>query len=111
MSREDRIRDRAYRLWEQAGGPDGRSMDFWLAAAAEIEREDRAIAPEAAAPVLIATEARAPAKLRATKTPPVPAAVVTPAPKKAKATKAAAEPVAALPKKAPKPAKSEAPLH
>jgi len=34
--REERIRRRAYRLWEEAGQPDGRSNEFWLAAEKEI---------------------------------------------------------------------------
>ncbi len=34
---EERIRERAYQLWEQAGRPAGRSEEFWFAARAEIE--------------------------------------------------------------------------
>jgi Protein of unknown function (DUF2934) len=36
---EDRIRKRAYELWERAGCPDGRSWEFWFAARREIEAE------------------------------------------------------------------------
>ena len=42
---EDRIRRRAYHLWEEAGRPEGRSEEFWHAARAEIADEE---APEAA---------------------------------------------------------------
>jgi hypothetical protein len=34
---EDRIRERAYKLWERAGCPDGRNWEFWFAARREIE--------------------------------------------------------------------------
>ncbi len=33
-SRDARIRDEAYRLWQQAGAPDGRADEFWAAAEA-----------------------------------------------------------------------------
>jgi hypothetical protein len=36
---EEEIRKRAYRLWERAGCPDGRSEEFWHAARREIEGE------------------------------------------------------------------------
>jgi len=35
MDLESRIRERAYRLWEREGRPEGRSLDHWL----EAERE------------------------------------------------------------------------
>ena len=34
--REEEIRRRAYHLWEEAGWPEGRSEEFWLAAEMEI---------------------------------------------------------------------------
>jgi hypothetical protein len=34
-SRDERIRQRAHELWEQAGKPEGREIDFWL----QAERE------------------------------------------------------------------------
>jgi hypothetical protein len=37
---EDRIRRRAYHLWEEAGRPEGRSDEFWHAARAEIAEEE-----------------------------------------------------------------------
>jgi len=38
-SLEDRIRQRAYELWEQSGGVDGSEMDFWLQAEHELAKE------------------------------------------------------------------------
>jgi DUF2934 family protein len=35
--REQRIRERAHRLWEEAGCPEGRDQEFWERA----EREER----------------------------------------------------------------------
>ena len=40
--REDRIRHRAYEIWERDGRPEGRGEDHWAQACAEIEAEDRA---------------------------------------------------------------------
>jgi hypothetical protein len=37
--REEQIRCRAHELWEQAGKPEGREMDFWLQAEREIASE------------------------------------------------------------------------
>lgn len=34
--REDRVRQRAYQLWELAGAPEGRPDDYWHQAEAEI---------------------------------------------------------------------------
>lgn len=36
---ERRIRDRAYRIWEEEGQPAGRDVDHWLRAAQEIAAE------------------------------------------------------------------------
>jgi hypothetical protein len=36
---EDKIRQRAYELWEQSGKTDSSEMDFWLQAEREIARE------------------------------------------------------------------------
>jgi len=33
---EEDVRRRAYRLWEEAGRPEGRSEEFWLAAEREV---------------------------------------------------------------------------
>src|SRR5258707_3766444 len=43
MSRQDRIRERAYQLWEQAGRPAGRDLEHWARAEAELR-----VAPPAA---------------------------------------------------------------
>ncbi len=121
MSREDRIRDRAYLLWQSEGRPDGRSTQHWFAAAAQIDREDLAIAgtaddanaatqrlPAAAdAPASLTAGTAAPRKLRATKTPPVAAAAEPTAPKATVRATAAGKATA----KKPARAKSEAPLH
>ncbi len=40
-SREERIRRRAYELWEQNGRPDGGEMAFWLQAEQEIDASGR----------------------------------------------------------------------
>ncbi|MGC1888208.1 MAG: DUF2934 domain-containing protein [Stellaceae bacterium] len=37
---EQRISERAHKLWDAAGRPDGRSDEFWFAAKAELEREE-----------------------------------------------------------------------
>jgi hypothetical protein len=37
---EQRISERAHKLWDDAGRPDGRSDEFWFAAKAELEREE-----------------------------------------------------------------------
>jgi hypothetical protein len=37
--REERIRQRAYAIWEREGKPDGREAEHWEKAAAEIDAE------------------------------------------------------------------------
>jgi hypothetical protein len=39
---EQQIRERAHRLWEQAGKPAGRDDEFWHAAEQELRNEDKA---------------------------------------------------------------------
>ena len=51
-NREDRIRRRAYELWQAAGSPRGDGAEFWLQAEAEVAQTDPAIdrnTPDAAA--------------------------------------------------------------
>lgn len=51
-NREDRIRRRAYELWQAAGSPRGDGAEFWLQAEAEVAQTDPIIdqdAPDAAA--------------------------------------------------------------
>ncbi len=33
---ENAIRERAYQIWEEHGGPEGRDLEFWLQAKKEI---------------------------------------------------------------------------
>ena len=37
---EDRVRERAYDLWERDGRPDGRADEYWQQARSEVEAED-----------------------------------------------------------------------
>jgi hypothetical protein len=37
---EDRVRERAYALWEMDGRPDGRSEEYWRQARSEVEAEE-----------------------------------------------------------------------
>lgn len=50
MMRRGKVRARAYELWEQAGRPEGRDLEFWLGAERQIEddrdEQRRAGAPE-----------------------------------------------------------------
>lgn len=39
MTRRGKVRARAYELWEQAGRPADRDLDFWLEAERQIEDE------------------------------------------------------------------------
>ena len=41
--REERIRQRAYRLWEEAGRPEGTAQEHWDRAAQDLDREDAEI--------------------------------------------------------------------
>ncbi|SHO66391.1 Protein of unknown function [Pseudoxanthobacter soli DSM 19599] len=53
---EDRIRARAYAIWEEEGWPDGRHREHWERACREIERENREAGADGdAAPVSHAT--------------------------------------------------------
>ncbi len=55
---EHRIRDHAFRLWERAGRPDGRSDEFWSAAKTAIEREESINKKTLALPVRGSAEVR-----------------------------------------------------
>ena len=37
---QDRIRRRAYEIWEREGSPDGRAEEFWQQAIESLEAED-----------------------------------------------------------------------
>nr|WP_314094195.1 DUF2934 domain-containing protein [uncultured Shinella sp.] len=43
--REQRIKDRAFELWQREGSLDGRSLGYWLQAEREIEEEIATEAP------------------------------------------------------------------
>lgn len=49
-SREDRIRARAYRLWEQSGQPEGNRDDHWYQAERDIDQEEGDVRDADAAP-------------------------------------------------------------
>lgn len=44
--REDRIRNRAYELWQRDGAPDGKPDDHWYQAEREIDQGDSEIGPD-----------------------------------------------------------------
>ncbi|GJH17539.1 DUF2934 domain-containing protein [Caballeronia novacaledonica] len=47
---QDRIRRRAYEIWEREGSPEGRAEEFWEQAIASISAEDaQAVTPSNAA--------------------------------------------------------------
>ena len=50
--REDRIRARAYELWQRDGSPEGRENDHWIEAEQELDAENTgagsAVSPEPA---------------------------------------------------------------
>lgn len=43
---EERVRERAYDIWQRAGRPEGQAMDFWLQAEAEIAAEEKGLEQE-----------------------------------------------------------------
>ena len=45
MIAEHELRIRSYLLWEAEGRPQGRDMDFWFLAKAQLEAELRAASP------------------------------------------------------------------
>ena len=45
--REQRVKDRAYAIWEQEGRSDGQHQEHWVWAEAEVSAEER-IAPDEA---------------------------------------------------------------
>jgi hypothetical protein len=44
---EQRVRERAYRIWEREGRPDGKSVEHWMQAEAEIVAEEQGLEQEA----------------------------------------------------------------
>lgn len=43
---EERIRERAYVIWERAGRPEGKQVEHWLQAEAEIAGEEQGLDAE-----------------------------------------------------------------
>lgn len=43
---EQRVRDRAYQIWQAAGCPDGKSAEHWAQAEAEIAAEEKGLDDE-----------------------------------------------------------------
>lgn len=43
-----RVRERAYEIWKNAGCPEGRSAEHWLQAEAEIASEEQGLEQEIA---------------------------------------------------------------
>jgi hypothetical protein len=54
-SLEDRIRERAYALWESDGKPDGRADQYWEIARQEMEAEETRMNGSAKPPGLVTT--------------------------------------------------------
>jgi hypothetical protein len=84
VDKQDRIKQRAYEIWESAGRPHGAHEVHWQQASSEIDAEDAtpakpkaAKAPKAAAPKVAAPAAAKPAAA------PKPAIKAAPAPKAA----------------------------
>ncbi|HVC55613.1 MAG TPA: DUF2934 domain-containing protein [Stellaceae bacterium] len=44
---EERVRDRAYEIWEQAGRPEGMADEHWLQAEREIVAAEQGLEQEA----------------------------------------------------------------
>ena len=47
---EQRIRERAYALWQSDGSPDGRADDYWDRARRQLEAESDPDAPDMISP-------------------------------------------------------------
>jgi hypothetical protein len=43
---EQRVRERAYEIWQNAGCPDGKSVEHWLQAEAEIAADEQGLEDE-----------------------------------------------------------------
>lgn len=48
---QEKIRDRAYQLWDRAGQPEGREQEFWFDAERELAEESEVDASRDAAEV------------------------------------------------------------
>jgi Protein of unknown function (DUF2934) len=45
---EQRVRERAYDIWQNTGRPEGKSVEHWLQAEAEITAEEQGLEQEIA---------------------------------------------------------------
>ena len=45
---EERVRERAYAIWDRAGRPEGKSVEHWVQAEAEIAAEEQGLEQEIA---------------------------------------------------------------
>lgn len=79
-TREERIRERAYAIWEREGGQHGRHDEHWQRAETEIGAERPTVPPS---PEMAPTPARSPADQPVESRPAARAAVASEAPKKA----------------------------
>jgi hypothetical protein len=43
---EQRVQERAYEIWERTGRPEGKAMEHWLQAEAQIAAEEKGIEQE-----------------------------------------------------------------
>jgi hypothetical protein len=57
-AKEKAICERAYQLWDQAGRPEDRSQEFWLAAKAELESKEQSGEQKPGAPLLRSPDVR-----------------------------------------------------
>ena len=55
---ERMIREHAYRLWDRAGRPEGRSEEYWFAAKAECEDKEEARKRKSGGPVRRSADVR-----------------------------------------------------
>lgn len=65
---QEKIEHLAYRLWQEAGSPDGRDQEFWFAALAEVTADKTVKAepkPKAAAKPKAASKPKVAAKPKA----------------------------------------------
>jgi Protein of unknown function (DUF2934) len=58
--REERIRERAYHLWESEGKPEGRAVEFWERAAELVGMEESGLTGQIANPIAAGIDPTAP---------------------------------------------------
>jgi hypothetical protein len=104
---EHRVRDLAYRLWEEAGRPEGRSDEFWHIAVMRLNGEPGLAEPARPASGPVSSPAR-PAPATA-KPAPATAKPVAPVPAPAPPTKAGGATKASTEAKSRKPAATKGP--